>query len=158
MQKLKKWSILTSAVMNSSSFQLLPLNQESLPYLFDCAQLCRWEYLHLFVSLHILCCWDHTYLLCLVKLFRRPSELSSGGDWVAMVSHQVRQFGSHSDDFSRTLIGSCSVFLAHRPWEHMVKTLCKHIECCKWLVLLWWKKGLTPRNTENWSYLLQDEH
>lgn len=88
----------------------------------------RLDYLHLFVSPHPPRCWGHTNFLCFVRLFRGPSEWSDDGDsWVAMVSHQVRQSVWHSEDFSRTLIGSCSVFLAHRPWEHMAKTLCKHI-------------------------------
>ena len=63
------------------------------------------------------------------------------GLWVAMVSYQVRQFGSHSGDFSRTLIGSCSVFW-HIGHGNIWLRLCVNIlDSCRWLVLSWWKKG-----------------
>lgn len=58
-----------------------------------------------------------------------------------MVSHQVRQFGSHSEDFSRTLIGSCSVFW-HMGHGNIWLRLCVNmLDSFRWLVLSWWKKG-----------------
>lgn len=83
-------------------------------------------------------------LICAV-LCQTPSRTSRIKQWwglrVAMLSHQVRQFGSHSEDFSRTLIGSCSVFW-HMGHGNIWLRLCVNmLDNFRWLVLSWGKKG-----------------
>lgn len=87
---------------------------------------CSDEYLHVCVPASPTLMGPLVLVVLCETLSRTFRVKSWRGLWVAMVSHQVRQTGFHSEDFSRTLIGSCSDFW-HIGHRNIWLRLCKHI-------------------------------
>lgn len=85
--------------------------------------------------------WGHPYLLCFVRLFQGPSEFSRDGDSELPWYHTKPGSRACTQDFSRTLIGSCSGFW-HIGHRNIRLRLCVNIlDSCRWLVLSWWRNG-----------------